>query len=301
MIIYFFAALPDLFSPWSDRITLATAIVNDAKALELYKPTLLSRIFSFPFMYISRNMLILIYTCWSIILYIRFLTQRQEKKIFVRQRFMIIWLSVLLLSLLTLILSHTLLTINFTITGSKLIFALKAMNFLSYISLTVLLLSPFFVPEVLYGLPRVPWPTETSEAAASDVLKSQLPKHYAEIRFENDYLMLISDKAISCMQELHPFLQPDFNLAQLSVLIHVPLHHLAYWFREVKKQSFIDFRNEWRVEHAKQLIREGKSDELTLEAIGLLSGFSARNTFLNAFKKVEGICPQTFLSKVRDK
>jgi len=113
--------------------------------------------------------------------------------------------------------------------------------------------------------------------------------------------MLIHDKTNLCMQELHPFLQPEFNLAQLSVLIHIPIHHLAFWFREVKKQSFIDFRNEWRVEHAKQLIREGKSDELTLEAIGLLSGFSARNTFLNAFKKVEGICPQKFLSNVREK
>jgi YesN/AraC family two-component response regulator len=44
------------------------------------------------------------------------------------------------------------------------------------------------------------------------------------------------------------------------------VHNLAYYFREENKQTFSDYRNEWRVEHAKNLIREGKSNDLTLEA-----------------------------------
>jgi AraC-like DNA-binding protein len=63
----------------------------------------------------------------------------------------------------------------------------------------------------------------------------------------------------------------------------------------------MNFRNEWSVEHAKSLIMEGKSSELTLEAIGILSGFSSRNTFLHAFKKVEGISPHTYLSRFMKK
>jgi len=34
-----------------------------------------------------------------------------------------------------------------------------------------------------------------------------------------------------------------------------------------------------------------------MEAIGLLSGFSSRNTFLNAFKKAEGIAPAVFAAQ----
>jgi AraC-like DNA-binding protein len=44
-------------------------------------------------------------------------------------------------------------------------------------------------------------------------------------------------------------------------------------------------------------MREGKTKELTLEAIGLLSGFSTRNTFYKAFLKSEGSPPGTFVDK----
>jgi AraC-like DNA-binding protein len=99
------------------------------------------------------------------------------------------------------------------------------------------------------------------------------------------------------MKQFQPYLQPDFNLTQFSVLVHIPTHHLAYYFREEKKQSFIDYRNIWRVNHAKTLIKEGKASDLTLEAIGLLSGFSNRNTFFIAFKKAEGISPGAFVNQ----
>jgi len=56
-----------------------------------------------------------------------------------------------------------------------------------------------------------------------------------------------------------------------------------------------------RVRHAKKLIKEGKTKELTLEAIGQLSGFSTRNTFFMAFKKVEGISPGAYSSKVSER
>jgi YesN/AraC family two-component response regulator len=83
-------------------------------------------------------------------------------------------------------------------------------------------------------------------------------------------------------------------MAQLSVYTQIPVHHLSFYFREEKKQHFNEYRNEWRVNHAKVLIKEGKANEITLEAIGLLSGFSTRNTFFKSFKKVEGISPGVF-------
>lgn len=301
MVIFFFAALPALFTPWSDKLEAATAIVDNVKAIEFYKPTLLSQIFSYPFMFLSRPVLISGYTCWSIIIFIRYYIRRKEMKILPGQQFMIRWLIVLLSSLLFLVISHTLLAIDFTFAGSKLHVALSILKAISLTGLMVLLLSPFFFPEVLYGLPRIPESAKTPKSRVFKSSKSHEDKSKTEIRFENDYLVQISDKANLCMKEFQPYLQPDFNMAQLSVLMSIPIHHLAYYFREVKKQTFSDFRNEWRVDHAKKLIREGKSAELTLEAIGILSGFSSRNTFLLAFKKVEGISPHTFLTQIREK
>jgi len=200
--------------------------------------------------------------------------------------------------LFILILSHIGLILEVKIEEQIVIF--YTLNFLlaaSGIGLTGLLISPFFFPGVLYGLPRIPETPDINEHSTPEVpIKNKNEPH-----FEADYLNLIRESSTSCMGELQPFLQSEFNLAQLSVLIHVPVHHLAYYFREVKKQTFNDFRNEWRVEYAKNLIREGKSTDLTLEAIGLLSGFSSRNTFLNGFKKLEGISPLAFLTQIKEK
>ncbi len=82
------------------------------------------------------------------------------------------------------------------------------------------------------------------------------------------------------MKDYKPYLQSDCNLAYIAKLTKIPAHHISYFFREVRHQSFNDYRNTWRVEHAKNLILEGKTDDLSMEGIGSLSGFSSRNTFL---------------------
>ncbi len=99
------------------------------------------------------------------------------------------------------------------------------------------------------------------------------------------------------MENFQPYTNPGFNLAELSVLIHIPVHHLAYYFREDKKKSFLDYRNEWRVKHAKNLMKEGKNIEMTLEAIGLLSGFPNRDSFRTAFHRTEGVTPAVYISQ----
>ncbi len=63
--------------------------------------------------------------------------------------------------------------------------------------------------------------------------------------------------------------------------------------------EFNDYRDECRIQFAKELIREGKAGGMTLEAIGLQSGFVTRNTFTIAFKKAEGISPRAFVSQFK--
>ena len=89
----------------------------------------------------------------------------------------------------------------------------------------------------------------------------------------------------------------QYMIPWLTVLLGFVFIHLAYYFREEQRQPFNEYRNFWRIQHAKKLIREGKTKELTLEAIGLLSGFSTRNTFYTAFRKTEGIPPSAFVDK----
>jgi AraC-like DNA-binding protein len=251
--------------------------------------------------FLSRPLLVLGYTIWSAVIFFKYVAEKKNDSVFVRQRFMIKWILILLGFLSLLAISQIFILLKTFSDGNLMLFnTLNSLQFLSGLGLAGLLISPFFFPEVLYGLPRVPQPSENNPVLTQE-MERHAEKCKREPHFEADYLDLINETLTNCMQDLKPFLQPEFNLAQLSVLIHVPVHHLAYYFREVKKPTFTDYSNEWRVEHAKSLIMEGKSSDLTLEAIGILSGFSSRNTFLHAFKKVEGISPHAYLSRYMKK
>jgi len=176
-----------------------------------------------------------------------------------------------------------------------LFFTFNLLQAISFVGLTGLLISPFFFPGILYGLPQFPT-GETDTPRTSHSVSSRVIEKKNVPQFEEDYLDQIRMKIETCMDNDRPYLQADCNIASVARLTSLPVHHLSYYFREVNKQSFNDFRNKLRVDHAKKLIREGKAKELTLEAIGILSGFSTRNTFYTAFKKVEGMSPSGYSS-----
>ncbi|MGD9931741.1 MAG: helix-turn-helix domain-containing protein [Mangrovibacterium sp.] len=208
------------------------------------------------------------------------------------------WLIILLGFTLTLVVCQIFLVIrSFEMHFADLFFTFNILRLLSVAGLIGLLLSPFFFPAILYGMPRMPKPKEQLKSEKVKTEKSANDSELITNSFELDYLKSIGQKSDSFMKELQPYLQPDCNLAYFSKLLNIPAHHLAYYFREVKKQPFNDFRNEWRVNHAKALIKEGKASEITLEAIGSLSGFSSRNAFIADFKKSEGVSPSVFASR----
>jgi AraC-like DNA-binding protein len=293
MVIYFVAVLPYIFSSFASKVEIAREIVKDISFLQQYKFTVLSDIFSVHAVYLSRPLILLGYTIWSVTLFIQYLISKGELFVFSHQHFMTKWISVFLIFNSIMIVCHFLLMLK----PVSVFATLNVLQILSAAGLMGLLISPFFFPDTLYGLPRFPESTATLKPKESELDTFPGVPRKSTNHFESGYLLDINQKADSCMKQFQPYLQPDFNLTQFSVLVHIPTHHLAYYFREEKKQSFIDYRNIWRVNHAKTLIKEGKASDLTLEAIGLLSGFSNRNTFFIAFKKAEGISPGAFVNQ----
>jgi AraC-like DNA-binding protein len=300
MIIYFAAALPYTFGPFSEKFEAAKNAVEYVGFIRIYKATFLSEIFSVEAIYLSRTVLIFLYTLWSVGMFMRYYFQKKLTTVFSGQYFVVKWLCLLLGFFLVLVITHTLLVIKFFASDfPELFFSLNFLRILSGVGLVGLVITPFFFPAILYGLPRVP---------DSEIVKFQQKDHNASAHenekkntnhFESGYLNLISRKADSYMNEFKPYLQSDFNLVHLSVQIKVPAHHLGYFFREVKKQHFIDYRNEWRIKHAKTLINEGKVNEVTLETIASLSGFPNRNSFYSTFKKFEGVSPGAFANRMK--
>lgn len=294
IVIVFIFGIPQFFTPWTQKLLFAAEYIHNNKVLASDFNNSTNNSFAFLFMFLLRPIYVLSYLIGSIVLFVNYLRSKNQILVFHQQRFMYLWLTILFALMFVLIVSHTTILYNLYFdrnsTISSLITTIQTMSFLG---LTGLIFSPFFFPEILYGMPRIP--KSASLNNIDETALEEIKKQPSE--FEQEYLLLIHHKSEVCMSELQPYLQPDCNLAYFAKLVKIPAHHLAYYFREEQKQTFNDYRNEWRVRHAKKLISEGKTSELTLEAIGLLSGFSSRNAFFTAFKKAEEITPSAYAAQ----
>jgi AraC-like DNA-binding protein len=226
----------------------------------------------------------------------RYFRQAKEQSVIFGQKYMIKWLIVFQVFYFLLVFGHVLVMSRAIVYGdADLVYTASKVQLLATLGMTGLLISPFFFPEILYGLPRIPVQYREKENQKKNTPHQTTKKPSTSL--ESEYIQLIGQKVEQCMLEHQPYLQKDFTMAELSVLIHIPVHHLAIYFREEREQSFLNYRNQWRINYAKSLLDEGKGKDLTLEAIGILSGFANRNSFITAFKRSEGHTPHEYSSK----
>lgn len=298
--LFLFSTIPYLLLPLDVKTSNASMLATDFTNLRHIRASILYDFIHPGLIYLSRPLLLLGYTIWAVGLFLRFMFMRQNRTVFSHQRYMSYWLILLLVFVFLLTAGNlTAMAEAYHSQDIRVYMTQNLLHLISGIGLTGLLISLLLFPVILYGMPRIP------ETRRIDLQRQKLPSSadaiaiatrddFTKPGFEAEYLDEIGLKLDLCMEELKPYLQHDCNLAYMAKLTSIPSHHLAYYFREIKQQPFTDYRNIWRIRHAKDMIRNGKNKELTLEAIGLLSGFSTRNTFYTTFKKVEGESPSSF-------
>lgn len=293
-LIALITSIPFMIAPWTEKTRVATEIINDLNYLMMIKPTLLHQLMPNKFLYLGRDALINIYLIFSVLLLVRYFRQSKDQSVIFGQKYMINWLIVFQFFFFLLVTGRVLvMTKAIILDDPVLVYAASRVQFIASIGMIGLLISPFFFPEILYGLPRIPGQYGKKDTPGESQTQQSTKKPVVSL--ESEYVQIIGHTVEQCMMEHQPYLRKDFNLTELSVLIHIPVHHLAIYFREIREQSFNNYRNQWRVEYAKTLIKDGKAKELTLEAIGILSGFTTRNAFISAFKRFEGSTPHEYL------
>ena len=293
MIIFMILELPHLSSSWSQKIEIARYIIEKSNNIISYNEIYFHGKIIDSIIFMSRPIFAIIYLLSSITLLIKYLKRKEKLKVLSHQAFMVKWLAVLYVFLFVLIVSHSSqLIISHINRDVNVFYSLNILQWFSGIGLFGLLFSPFIFPNILYGLPHVP--ENMPVGITVDQAKGKRP-----LGLEIEYLDIIERIIESTMSKAKPYIHTECNLNYFAKIAKIPVHHLAYYFREVKKQSFNEYRNLWRVKHAKELLRQGKNRDYTIEAIGMLSGFSSKNTFFMAFKKFEGITPGTYAKQTK--
>ncbi len=156
MLIYLAAALPYMLTPFSYKVEIAREIIKDVGFLGTFKFTVLSDIFSNMAVYLSRPILALGYTLWSVAMLIRYWLQGKESRVLSGQFFMIRWLSVFLGFQLLLTICHMTSMFRTFAVGSDVFYTLNALQIMSGFGMVGLLCSPLFFSRILFGLPRIP-------------------------------------------------------------------------------------------------------------------------------------------------
>lgn len=330
-VLHFSAAMAYVVKPWAYKMEIAHAIVENVSFMATHKVNYFAQLLgSVRPIYLSRPLMAFAYAIWSLVVFVKY--RKRQKKNHVpdshQQRIMKKWLKLFLFFQFLLFFSFaSLILVRWPVNPVPPFLNFRDLETIVAISLIGLLVIPFLFPQILYGLPNLRtsylpeestmsskqevslitemevYPKESANevAVTAEKLEEVEEEKSPQLQLESDYLTALGERIEHCMQEQQPFLIQGFNLLKLAQVLDLPAHHLGYYFREVKQQTFNDYRNEQRVLFAIRLIDEGKADDLTLEAIGNQSGFSSRSAFLKAFKKVSGDTPGNYVESRRVK
>ncbi|WP_232816199.1 helix-turn-helix domain-containing protein [Chryseobacterium capnotolerans] len=109
----------------------------------------------------------------------------------------------------------------------------------------------------------------------------------------DEELIKIKAQLENIMSIQKPYLDSELNLIKLAEILSVSTHHLSYVINTGFQKNFFQYVNEFRVEYAKQLLKDSGS-KLSILGIAYESGFNSKTSFNTTFKKVTGKTPSEF-------
>ena len=97
----------------------------------------------------------------------------------------------------------------------------------------------------------------------------------------------------------HYYLNTEANLEDFALKLNCPKGFVSDFVNKKSKCSFNDLLNLHRILYFKELLRTGKQNDFTIEALSEMSGFNNRRTMYNAFKKNCGLTPTEYILSLK--
>lgn len=135
-----------------------------------------------------------------------------------------------------------------------------------------------------------------SNQAIIDVVdEAEITEKYKTSSLKDDNrIEQIADQLQNYLESKKAYLDPRLNLMDVSRELGVNYKYISQAINHKFGKNFISLISEYRIDEAKKMIINQKSQNLTLEAIGELCGFQSKSTFFIAFKKITGLTPMQF-------
>lgn len=123
----------------------------------------------------------------------------------------------------------------------------------------------------------------------------------AKVRLSPIELSEAKEKLEVLFKEDKIYLNQNLTVKELAELVGVSARHLPEIFSELYNTTFKDFLNSYRIEYAKEKIRENYLISSTVDSLALDSGFNSRITLYKVFKKEMNLSPTEYWVQVKGK
>jgi AraC-like DNA-binding protein len=299
-LIQLVGTFPYLLLPFSHKIEVATAILNDLNVITSVRVNWIST----PLVnFFARPVLVFMYLGYITYMLSKHNPKSQRIKVPVQQYKLIYrWLIILAVTTAILILNFFLLslslskqTVTATLINSQFTHIFSGV---AYFSMSFMLL---LFPRILYGMPIYSINSEEDVDSPEKLKKETNPiiertNIVAEVQLpQDDPFYELVDKINAYLTNEEPYVNPDFTINELAMALKVPVHHLSYCLNTLMNVKFTTLRTQLRIQYATKLLDSGQADELSMDGIGKKSGFSTRSNFYNAFKTETGLTPSEYL------
>ena len=164
-------------------------------------------------------------------------------------------------------------------------------SLLSFISFTAVIYYMTLVkPEIFHTFPH--------QMTAEDVEEVAQDKKYTASTLSPHQTAESLSKLITFVKKEKPYYAPELTISELANQVKMPINLLSQTINENLNVHFLDFINGYRVEDVKEKLADPLLSHYTILAIAFESGFNARSTFYTVFKKHTGVTPSEYRRQV---
>ncbi|MBN2893077.1 MAG: AraC family transcriptional regulator [Bacteroidales bacterium] len=158
-------------------------------------------------------------------------------------------------------------------------------RFLSYINVSSFVV--FVLLSGFYGIKRNSVIKKIIDVKEEEIVQEKEIDDNPEFEFIDKYII---DKK--------PHLSPDLTINDLANSLKIPAHKLSKALNSHYNSNFFDYINSKRIEEFKGKIAKNEHVKSSILAIAFDSGFNSKSAFYRYFKKLEGLTPSEYISKL---
>ena len=314
-IVVFIGTIPYIFSSLDYKMNIARCIESNDWGSLKYRPNVIVPPIVNRFMRPLHPLIYAIAT-WCLIFNYKvkiFNNKNHTYDFQVIKRWVLIFSGFVLLAALL----HQILFINSLLVVGKSAFIIKSYSLMLLFSVlyVLLMVALLFFPHILYGIPvkksesyLIPAADTTFNKVVEPIVMEteQISTDEINAEEENDnddkYVQLFSIEYLTEIQSKldkwmldELYLEADCSFVKVAMQIQIPQHHLNYYFNTILDKKFTDWRNQLRIQFSKSLLEKDITEEITIEALSVKSGFASQTTFNRAFKTYLGVTPTQFI------